>query len=332
MKAHGRWTIRLAVIFLVLSAVGCGRSEAPQTSRPSPTPTSLRLKWVFDPGFGGEMVAAKKGFFEENGLKVDLRPGGFEADPVRMVAAGTDGFGVAGADSFLLGRSKGIPIVAFAAGYLETPVVFYVHPDAMIDGPKDFAHKRVGYQAGQDTGTVYEAMLRVNGVDRKSVREVPAKFDFSPFLSKQVDVWPGYAASQSYVLEQRHIPYQTIVPSKFGVNYMGTVYFTTEKMLREQPKLVEGFARALVKGWNFVYSHEDEAVSLIGEYDKATLTPEMVRFTLDRQKSQLRPQGTDFCVFTDKMWQSTAGVLKDQGLLDKQFSLQGAYVTSFLGK
>ena len=113
-----------------------------------------------------------------------------------MVAAGTDTFGVAGADSFLLARAKGIPIVAFAAGYQRTPVVFYVHGDAKINGPKDFVGKRVGYRAGQDTATVYEAMLLANNVDRKRVREVPAKFDFSPFLSRSDSRNHGSAAGE----------------------------------------------------------------------------------------------------------------------------------------
>lgn len=298
----------------------------PPPAGPRLAAVSLRLKWVFDPGFAGELIAARRGFFEQGGLKVDIRPGGFESDPIRMVASGVDTFGVAGADSFLLARAKGIPIVAFAAGYLETPVVFYVREASTIRGPKDFVGKKVGYQAGQDTATVYEAILRANHVDRSMIREQPVKFDFSPFLDGRVDVWPGYAASQSYVLEQKHVPYRMIVPSQFGVKYLGTVYFTTERMLRDQPKLVEGFARAVIKGWNFAYDHTDEAIHSIGEYDSATLTPEMVRFTLDRQKSQILPEGASYCTFTEKMWEATVGILRDQGLLDKEFSLKGSYV------
>jgi NitT/TauT family transport system substrate-binding protein len=320
--------------FLALSAAVWSCS-GPSKEAPRPLAlydATLRLKWVFDPGFGGELVAAKKGFFAENGVKVAIRPGGFESDPIRTVAAGADTFGVAGADSFLLARAKGIPIVAIAAGYLRTPVVFYVHGDSSIKTPKDFVGKRVGYQAGQDTATVYEAVLEANGVDRKRIREVPIKFDFTPFISKRLDVWPGYAASQSYTLQQRALPYRTIVPAEFGVDYLGTVYFTTERFLKENPKIVEGFVKAIIRGWQSVYERQDEAVRLIGEYDTATLTPDMVRFTLERQLSQIRPEGTQYCVFTDAMWASTAAVLKRQHLLPAEFDLAGSYVTTFLDR
>jgi len=320
----------LAAALVLASAVSCSSPPEEPAKPAAPQEISLRLKWVFDPGFGGELVAAKKGFFEEDGLKVALRPGGFESDPIRTVAAGADTFGVAGADSFLLARAKGIPIVAVAAGYLRTPVVFYVHGDSKIKTPKDFVGKRVGYQAGQDTATVYEAVLQANGVDRKQVREVPVKFDFTPFLSKQLDVWPGYAASQSYILQQRGIAYRTIIPAEYGVNYLGTVYFTTERFLKENPRAVEGFVRAVVKGWKYVYDNRDEAIRLIGEYDPPTLTAEMVRFTLERQESQIRPDNTQFGAFTDEMWAATADVLKRQQLLPQDFQLAGAYVSTFV--
>lgn len=152
----------------------------------------MKRKWLFDPGFAGELVALKAGFFKERGIDLDVRPGGFEADPIRLVtvpskypildiwnedfcrlgndrcdrggirrrehgiglhhhaeylpnryratlcrrdrqAAGADTYGVAGADTFLIARAKEIPLVAFGAGYLQTPVVFYVHADSEAD-------------------------------------------------------------------------------------------------------------------------------------------------------------------------------------------------------
>ena len=171
--------------------------------------------------------------------------------------------------------------------------------------------------------------LQANGVDRKQVREVPVKFDFTPFLSKQLDVWPGYAASQSYILQQRGIPYRTIVPAEYGVSYLGTVYFTTEQFLQDNPKAVEGFVRAVVRGWKYTYDNRDEAIRLIGEYDTATLTPEMVRFTLEKQESQIRPDNAAFGEFTATMWVATADVLKRQQLLPQDFQLTGAYVSTF---
>ena len=185
MKAQLRVSVSLlgAIIISVICFLAACHPPAGTESVSKPTPVSLRLKWLFDPGFAGEMVAAKAGFFRDLGLDVVLKPGGFESDPIKLVASASDTFGVAGADSFLLARAKGVPIVAFAAGYLQTPVVFYALTTSGITSPQGFVGHRVGYQAGQDTATVYEALLKKTSDDREKIKEIPVKFDFSPFLA-----------------------------------------------------------------------------------------------------------------------------------------------------
>src|ERR1700722_12409900 len=108
---------RQIVLFLVIGASiftvfsSCKRSN-PSVVKGEPTSVTLRLKWVFDPGFAGGMVAVKAGLFQKRNLTVTLKPGGFEADPIKLVATGADTFGVTGADSFLLARAQQVPIVA----------------------------------------------------------------------------------------------------------------------------------------------------------------------------------------------------------------------------
>lgn len=303
-----------------------------QNGFPNSTPykASLRLKWIYDPGFAGEMVAAKAGFFKENGLDIELRPGGFESDPIKLVASGSDTFGVAGADSFLLAREQGVPIVAFAAGYIDTGVVYYSRAESSITSPQDFLGKRVGYQAGQDTATIYEALIKQAGIDRKQVKEIPVKFDFTPFLTKQVDVWPGYAATQSYILQRERIPYNVIVPSKYGIKYVGTVYFTTEQFMSEHPEIVQSFLDGLIKGWEYTYSNYDGAVPLIASYDEKNLTPDLIRFNLDKQKDSILPAGSRFCEYSMDKWEAMQATLLDQHLLAAPVDLNQAVTRRFL--
>lgn len=326
--------ITLIVVLLAIGGVAWWYYQKRQTAQSgdssTPLKATLRLKWVYDPGFAGEMVAAKSGFFKEKGLDLELKPGGFEADPIKLVASGSDTFGVAGADSFLLAREKGIPIVAFAAGYIDTPVVFYVRDDSGISSPKDFVGKRVGYQAGQDTGTIYEALMKRVGVDRKKVKEVPVKYDFSPFLAKQVDVWPGYAATQSFILQRENVPYHTIKPTEYGLTYLGTVYFTTEKFVTDNPKAVQAFVDGIIKGWEMTYSNYEAAIPLISSYDAKNLTPDLIRFNLDKQKASILPSGSQFCEFSASKWDEMQKILLDQQLIKVPVDLNRAITIRFL--
>jgi NitT/TauT family transport system substrate-binding protein len=291
---------------------------------------SLRLKWLYDPGFAGELVAAKGGLFERHGLMVDIRPGGFDSDPIKLVASGADTIGVAGADSFLLARAKGVPIVAFAAGYLQTGVAYYARQDSGIHTPSDFIGHRVGYQAGQDTGTIYEALIKKLGVDRSRITEIPVKFDFAPFLSGQVDVWPGYAATQSYILSTKHVPYVVIVPSTFGLRYLGTVYFAREDTIKNNPKLIQAFVDGLIDGWELTYADYSKAIPLISAYDPQNLTPDLIRWNLDKQKDSILPAGTQYTRFSMAQWRDTENTLVAQGLLAQPVDLSTAVTMQFL--
>jgi ABC-type nitrate/sulfonate/bicarbonate transport system substrate-binding protein len=293
---------------------------------------SLRLKWLYDPGFAGELVAAKEGIFQKNGLSVEIRPGGFESDPIKLVANGSDTFGVTGADSFLLARANGVPIVAFAAGYIDTAVVYYSHKSASIRSPADWKGKKIGVQAGQDTETIYRVLLSKAGLTSQDVVEIPVKYDFTQFLTGGVDVWPGYAATQSYILNQKGIPYDVIYPSKYGVKYVGTVYFTTEKVMSEHPEWVRGFLKSVIAGWQFTYSTSTEsaAISDISSYDPKSLTPDLIKWNLDKQKDSIKPEGREYGEYRLSDFEAMQQILTDQHLLATPLDLSKAISTAYL--
>src|SRR5438128_1611237 len=83
---------------------------------------SVRMKWFFAgtmvPWFAGK----EKGFYKDARIDLEIHPGGPDNNAVKLVAAGTDLFGVAGADEVLLAREKGIPVVAIAVLFKESPI------------------------------------------------------------------------------------------------------------------------------------------------------------------------------------------------------------------
>lgn len=321
-----RTTVAILALALLASAYVLYRNRQPADEY------SLRLKWVYDPGFAGELVAKQQGYFAAEGLNLDIRPGGFEADPIKLVATKADTFGVAGADTFLLARDAGVPIVAFAAGYLQTPVVYYVKADASIHRVADFPGHRVGIQAGQDTETIYRAMLSKVGVDRNAVIEVPVQYDFSPFLADQVDVWPGYAASQSYTLHQKQIPYRTITPSESGITFVGTVYFTTEDMIQDHPEDVQAFLDAVINGWEVTYTQRETAVEAIRSFDSTSLTPDLIEWNLDHQRTSIKPEGRRYCELQRAELESMVQLLVGQGMLTTPVDVSRAFDQRFLEK
>ena len=70
------------------------------------------------------------------------------------------------------------------------------------------------------------------GLDTSLVNEQPVKFDISPLLSGQIDVWPGYAINEPVTAEEKGFPVNIIWPSDYGVNLYADTIFTTEDMIK----------------------------------------------------------------------------------------------------
>jgi ABC-type nitrate/sulfonate/bicarbonate transport system substrate-binding protein len=332
MRCSGKRPSFVLVAGAVLAAAAAGfllnpNDGSPAQSAPSSLSASLRLNAPFDPSFAGAMAAARGGLFEREGLKIELKPG--DRNPIDLVASGADTIGLAGADAFLLAREKGLPIVAFAAGYLESPIVFFALEGSSIRTPTDFLGKRIGYQATETSAIIYQALMAKLELSRSRVQEVAVGTDVAPFVNGAVDVWPGAIGAPAYALSQKGVQYRIIRPANYGVHVPGTVYFTTDKVVHSSPSLIRRFLRAIIDGWDMTDADYEKSVPLLASFDPR-LTPELIRFTLEQQRDFVRPVGRRTGEFDLVQWRSLRQILLQQKLLQGPVDLSQAVTLDFL--
>ena len=75
---------------------------------------TLQLKWVTQAQFAGYYVAKDKGFYEEEGLDVEIKPGGPDIAPAQVIAGGGADVIVDWMPSALATREKGVALVNIA--------------------------------------------------------------------------------------------------------------------------------------------------------------------------------------------------------------------------
>ena len=326
MKARIGIVAAIVVAAVLVAAVTYFRDTTTRSVQTPAQPinTSLRLSVPFDPQHAAEIIAARAGLFEREGLHIELTPYQNGIDPITLVANGRDTFGVVDGDTFLVARSKGAPIVAFAAGCLESRVVFYALEKSGIRTPRDFVGKRVGRQTGKDTAIIYDALLSNLGISRSNIRESAKDTDIAALLDDKVDVIPGYAGKEDFVLHQRGIQYNVIRPSDYGIHVPGTVYFTTEKFIRDHPSVVQRFVRAIIAGWDFAYADYSISVPLISAGNNDAMTPEQVRFELLAQRDFVRPPARRIAEFDDLQWRQLRTILINARLIDNSIDMAKA--------
>jgi ABC-type nitrate/sulfonate/bicarbonate transport system substrate-binding protein len=321
-------------MLLIVLLNGCGENKEASDKKASSAAkppvmekVTLRLAWVYDMAEVGILVAKEKGYFQKEGLDVAIEPGGFGLDPIKLVATGSNDYGIGGAGNILLARAQGVPIVAIAAEFQNTPVGFVTHKNSGITSFAAFKGKRVGIQTGADTDVLYRALLAKNGMTSKDVKEVPIQFDMGPFVNNLIDVLPGYVTNQPITLKGKGFETNVITAASQGLSYYGNVFFTTEKTLKNNPEQVARFVRAIRAGWEDALVNKADAITALRKYSQE-FDPKDLDQIYDAVMPFIRPDEKDVPLLgmSQKRWENTAGVLVGAGLLKESPNLRVAYV------
>lgn len=318
---------KLAALLLITLLAACARPAATEgpPAGPEVREVSMRLQWFPQFQFAGYIVAKVRGYYEEAGLDVTINPGGPDLVALPLVAAGGDTFGSTGADTVLIAREQGIPVVALATWFQASPVAFMVHSDSGITRPQDFPGHTVGMFYGDNVETEYRALLAATGVDRATITEVPGDFSLAPFLERRVDVWPVYATDQPNVARREGAEVELILARDHGVQLLGDVLFTTEAFARENPRTVQAFVEATLRGWEEAVRDPEAAVELILAYNPE-LDREQLAFEAEETIKLLRYGPGERCLGINDpgMWELEAGLLLDLGILTREADLDAA--------
>lgn len=343
----GKYTYKTLIIALsmILLLSACGAASNSNTAGSTNTGTSegaaeaaeskelkkvvLRLKWVHQAQFAGFYTAVEKGYYEEAGLDVEIRPGGSDFPSVQMVASGSEEFGVTGADQILLAREKGVPVTAISTIYRETPFVLFALKDSGITSIEDLAGEKVGVKLGGNEELTFRAMVKSAGVDASSITEMPIKFDLSPLLTGQVKAWPGYVINEVLAVQELGHEVNIIKPADYDINFYADTLFTTQKLIDEDPELVEGFVQASMKGWAYAVENPEEAASFGLAYaDNLKLEHEvnMMKASIPMLQPDLPPLGT----MDAEAWTTLQTNLMDLGFLKKEQVIEEIFTNEFI--
>jgi len=226
---------------------------------------TVRLKWLHQAQFAGFYTAEQKGFYKENGVDVRLVPGGAETPSIQVVAGGSEQFGVTGIAQLMEAREKGIPVVALAVIYRKNPLIWFT-VNENITTAEDLVGKKVGVTLGSNSDLLFRAMLKKAGVDINEVETVPVKYSIATLLAGQIDAYEGYMTDQPISAQMKGFETYIINPDDYGIHFYGDTLFTTEQMIKNNPDLVRRFVNATLEGWEYAYSHPDEAVDYVLMY------------------------------------------------------------------
>ena len=280
----------------------------------------LQLKWSHQFQFAGYYMAKHLGYYKNEGIDVEFRPGSPTLDVTEEVLSGRADFGV-GTSSLLLDYAAGKPVVVLGVIYQHSPLVLIMHSEKPSDTIERVAEGPLMIEAR--SGDLL-AMLRRAGfsIDQLDIRNQPQNALELLGNGKGSRSISAYLTDEPHTLRRKGIQFATFTPRTYGIDFYGDNFFTTRQMTVDRKSLVQRFRKATILGWQEALRNPEKAVDLIlkeypTEHDREKLLYE-ARITQDLMTNLVTPG-----YMSTERWQHIADTFLETEMLEKTPDLTG---------
>ncbi|WP_428910224.1 ABC transporter substrate-binding protein [Niallia sp. Krafla_26] len=283
---------------------------------------SIMLDWYPNAVHSYLYVAQEKGYFEEEGLKVDIQFPANTTDPLTLAAAGKVTLGLYYQPDVIMAKvNENVPVKSVAA-IVQSPTNYTVFPaDSSIQSPKDLEGKKVGYPGIPLNEALLETIVSHDGGDIKKVEMIDVGFELnSSLVTENVDAVIGaYINHEVPVLEHNGFDTRYFNLVDYGVpSYNEIVLITSEDTWEKEKESIQAFWRAAEKGFQFMKENPDEALEvLLNNQDQANfpLVEEVEKESLEVLLPKMEEGGVQFGTQNEETWTEVANWLKETGLI-----------------
>ena len=257
--------LTLTVSILCTGLAGCGKSGKQEKNLTKVTLNEVAHSIFYAPQY----VAIEEGYFEEEGIDLDLVTG-FGADKtMTAVLSGEADIGFMGSESsiYVYSQNPGDYIVNFAQ-LTQRAGNFLVAREPMENFQwSDLRGSSVlGGRKGGMPQMVFEYILKKNNLDPETDMDIDQSIDFgstaAAFSGGQGDFTVEFEPGAT-TLEREGVGY---VVASLGVDsgYVPyTAYSANKSFIEENPELIQGFTNALQKGMDYVQNHTPEEIAQV---------------------------------------------------------------------
>lgn len=269
-------------------------------------------------------AAKEAGFFKKHGLDANLIyiPGGSVV--VQTMLTGEVQMAISGPGAVIRANLGGADFVYLGSN--SNRIDFVVVASKNIKTVQDLRGKRIGvgrYGGGPDfTGRVVFEKLGFK-VDKDVIFTQTLGGQPTRLAMLQSGAIDGVVISPPATLQAKQmgfnavLDYATVIP-----NYFSSGYFTTRKLMRDNPRLVEAMMKALLDGTRYVANNEEGTVKLLSRYlqisDEAFLRAYYREVLLGQINRTLYPdaKGIDFVLDAERKTNPAAANVKPDDFID----------------
>jgi NitT/TauT family transport system substrate-binding protein len=319
----------LAVISVLFT--GCSQKEpAPASVDLSSVKVRFQTDWFPQPEHGGYYQALAKGYYKEEGLDVEILPGGPNAQVKQQVALGHADIGMTNGDDVIVAIARGLPIVMIGAEMQRDPQGILFHEENPLHSLRDLQGRTL--MAGSVSTWLDVVRKKLN----LSFNQMPLVGDLSRFMNDKTLTQQCFVTNEPYFARQKGAKVGALLIASDAYEPY-RVMFAGRLFLAEHPIVVEKFVRASVRGWvDYLTGDPSPANKLLAE-KRSDLTPEFMAYSIKAMNDYKLvlgdPAKGEFAgQLTAARLQKQIDLLQEVGVLDKPVKVENVATFEFIPK
>ncbi len=322
---------------MVFSMAACGSEQNnSQDKKEKKEKVTFVLDWTPNTNHTGLYVAQEKGYFDEEGLEVEIvQPPEDGADA--LVASGKAQFGISFQDTMAPGVTgeDAIPTTAVAAVVQHNTSGIISRKGEGMDRPKGLEGKKYATWDAPIEKAMMKNVVEADGGDFSKVELIPSTVtdEVSALKSKSVDaIWIFYAwagiATEVAGLETDYFAFKDINPA---FDYYTPVIIANNDFLKDEPETAKKFLNAVKKGYEDAIEDPKEAADILCEASPE-LDKDLVLASQEYLKDQYIADADSWGYIDPERWNSFYNWLNENGLTETEIPENTGFSNEYLPK
>ena len=314
-----RWIAGILIFCMTVNLCSCGKKKEQKGSEDKLTQVTMMLDWTPNTIHTGIYVAQEKGYFEENGLEVEivLSPDYTATD---MVSTGDVEFGIDSQDNLAEGFVGENPLMVTAvAAILQHNLSGLISTaDQEIDSPRKLENHTFATIDTLMEQTIIRSVMEKDGGDFGRVELISSYVDdIVTALHTDIECVWGFSGWDGVKCLQKGmvINFVPLWETDPTFDYYSPVIIANNDFLTNSPDIAIAFLNAVKKGYEFAIENPKEAADILCE-----AVPELNRKLVFESQLYLSEQyindAAQFGVFDADRWNMFYNWVNENKLVD----------------
>lgn len=322
-----RFIIISLIFTLMLGVAGCQTNNEISNLQE----VTIVLDWFPNTNHTGFYVAKDKGYYAEEGLKVDIvQPA--DGGTAQLIAAGQGDFGISFQEEVTMARAENIPVVAIAT-VIQHNTSGYASPvEKNITSPQDFVNKTYGGAGTPSETALLKALMDNYNQDVASINQLNiGSSDFFTSIKKDIDFSLIYYGWTGIEAEVKGIPIN-FIPLKDEdekLDFYTPVIITNENKIKNDPLLIEKFMRATAKGYEYAISNPEDAANILLK-EVPELNADLVKASQKYLAKEYKSDASRWGEMKLETWEKFTDFMLENNLITNKIDSSKAFTNDFL--